>query len=100
MVIPPTDQKITIDGVLNEPAWKEALRLEAFYTYYPLDGEKAPEKTVAFFIYSESSLYVAFICLDKMPNLIRASVSMRDQILDDDHIVLFIDTFNSGKESL
>lgn len=99
LIIPVTDQKISIDGFLKEPCWKEALRIEDFYTYYPVDGKEAPEKTVAFFTYTESSLYVAFICLDRTPDLIRATLSTRDQILDDDHIVLFIDTFNSGKES-
>jgi hypothetical protein len=99
LVIPATDQTVTVDGILDEEMWKNALRIEGFYTYYPVDGNESPEKTVAFLTYDESSLYVAFICLDKMTNLIRANVSMRDQILDDDHVVLFLDTFNSGKES-
>ena len=42
LIIPVTDQKITIDGFLKEPCWKEALRIENFYTYYPVDEIEAP----------------------------------------------------------
>ena len=97
--IPKFDDTIDIDGELSEPAWKSALKIEDFHTYYPVDGQAAPEKTVVLFGYNESSLYVAVIALDNKPENIRARISQRDDIFDDDHIVLFLDTFNRGKES-
>lgn len=99
LAIPKISGNIKIDGYLNEPAWKAALKVDDFYTYYPVDGKPADEKTAVLFGYDESSLYIAVICFDSSPELIRASISKRDEILDDDHVVLFLDTFNSGKES-
>jgi hypothetical protein len=47
----------------------------------------------------ESSLYVAFVCFDSSPEKIRSTICKRDEINDDDSVVLYLDTFNSGKET-
>ncbi len=97
--IPQIFQSITIDGYLNDAAWKEAAIIKDFYTYRPVDGQPAAEKTAVFLAYDESSLFVAFICFDPSPDQIRSSICKRDKIEDDDFIVLYLDTFNSGKET-
>ena len=63
--IPKTLQSITIDGYLNDAAWKEAAIIKDFYTYRPVDGQPATEETAVFLAYNESSLYVAFICFSR-----------------------------------
>ena len=88
---------IQVDGYLKEAAWKRATKIEDFYSYYPIDGMPAVEKTIVLLGYDENSVYIAFVCFDKNPELIRATVSSRDDIFDDDHVVLMIDTFNKGK---
>jgi hypothetical protein len=98
-VIPRFTQPVSIDGYLKEEVWKSALQIDDFYTYYPLDGQPAGQRTVAMFGYDDHALYAAFICFDDDPEKIRASVTKRDEILDDDHIVIFLDTQNQGKES-
>ncbi len=99
LLIPRFSESVSIDGNLKEEVWKSALQIDDFYTYYPLDGKPAESKTVAFFGYDDHALYVAFICFDDNPDKIRASITRRDEILDDDHVVLFLDTQNLGKES-
>lgn len=98
-VIPRFTQPVSIDGYLKEEVWKSALQIDDFYTYYPLDGQPAGQRTVAMLGYDDHALYAAFICFDDDPEKIRASVAKRDEILDDDHIVMFLDTQNQGKES-
>jgi hypothetical protein len=97
--IPKLSGKIKIDGYLDENAWKNSAKIQNFYSYYPVDGKLADEKTAVLIGYSEASLYIGIICFDPAPDQIRATISKRDEILDDDHIVLFLDTFNSGRES-
>jgi len=99
VTIPRFSSSITIDGNLTEPAWRNAAIIKKFYTYRPVDGQPAAEQTAVLLGYDESSLYVAFVCFDPFPDLIRSSISKRDEIQDDDIIVLYLDTFNAGKET-
>ena len=92
-------EPIKIDGYLTETAWKSAAIIKNFYTYRPVDGQRATEQTAVLLGFDESSLYIAFICFDPHPNRVRSSISKRDQIDDDDNVVLYLDTFNAGKET-
>ncbi len=99
ITIPRFSEPITIDGFLTEPAWRNAAIIKNFYTYRPVDGQPAAEQTAVLLGYDESSFYVAFVCFDPFPDLIRSSISKRDDIQDDDVVVLYLDTFNAGKET-
>lgn len=97
--IPRVNGSVKIDGFLNDEVWKEAASIQKFYSYRPIDGKPADEQTAVLMGYSESSLYIAFICFDSTPSNIRSTICNRDEISDDDYIELFLDTFNSGKEA-
>ena len=53
-------EKITINGSLEEPAWKLAVPATGFFQYTPNPGELSPEPTEVRFLYDEDNLYVAF----------------------------------------
>jgi hypothetical protein len=97
--IPRFDGSIKIDGILDDPYWKEAASVKNFFTYRPVDGQPAEEQTAVLLGYGSSALYVAFVCFDSTPYNIRSTICNRDDISDDDHVVLYLDTFNSGKEA-
>ena len=97
--IPRFNESVKIDGYLDDPVWKEAAAIKGFYTFRPVDGQPADEQTAVLLGYGPSALYIAFICFDSTPYNIRSSICNRDQIDDDDSIVLYLDTFNSGKEA-
>lgn len=97
--IPRISLPISIDGKVDDPGWKQATKIDNFYTYRPVDGIPAEEKTAVLIGYNQTSLYVAFICFDPYPKNVRASISRRDEIDEDDDITIFLDTFNSGKEA-
>jgi len=99
VTIPRFEGSVIIDGILDDALWKEAASIKNFYTYRPVDGQPADEQTAVLLGYGPSSLYIAFICFDSTPYNIRSTICNRDEIKDDDNIVLYLDTFNSGKEA-
>ena len=90
---------IRIDGRLNDISWKEAAQIRDFYGFQPVDGVPATETTAVLLGYSETSFYAAFICYDPLPENIRSSITQRDDIFDDDFVVLYLDTFNDSKSA-
>ena len=46
--IPFISESAKIDGKLDDPVWKEAIRIDDFYQYTPLNGTKPTEKTIAY----------------------------------------------------
>jgi hypothetical protein len=97
--IPRLEGSVKIDGILDDALWKQAAAIRNFYTYRPVDGQPAEEQTAVLLGYGSSALYVAFVCFDSTPYNIRSTICNRDEINDDDNIVLYLDTFNSGKEA-
>lgn len=90
---------IKVDGRLNEYDWKHAAQIKNFYSFRPIDGKPATEQTAVLMGYSKDALYMAVICFDPSPAKIRASITNRDDIFDDDFIILYLDTFNDGKNA-
>ncbi len=98
--IPRLSSPPKIDGVLDNPLWeKEALKIENFLQYTPKEKGTPSEKTVAYIGYDGKNLYFAFRCFDSEPNKIRASVTNRDNIVDDDWAVIFLDCFNEKRRA-
>ncbi|MCP2598345.1 carbohydrate binding family 9 domain-containing protein [Candidatus Aminicenantes bacterium AC-335-L06] len=97
--IPRLSHKPKIDGVLENPIWEEAVKLENFTQYEPKEGAEPSEKTVAYIGYDSKFLYFAFYCYDSEPNKIRASLTKRDKARGDDFITIYLDTFNDKKRA-
>jgi len=54
---------ITVDGKLDEPAWKKAQTITGFRFNWYTEGEK--EKTVARLLWDNDNLYVGYYCHDR-----------------------------------
>ncbi|RKY83363.1 hypothetical protein DRQ09_10170 [candidate division KSB1 bacterium] len=93
------EEKINIDGKLNEPVWKKAPKIELNYEISPGDNVPPEVKTEAFFLYDDNSLYIGFICYEKDMKKLRAHISERDKLPNDDLTGLFLDTFNDQKKA-
>jgi len=92
--IPRMTEAPKIDGNLDNPLWKnQALKVEDFFQYAPKEKGVPTQKTVVYMGYDRKNLYVAFQCSDSEPEKIRASITNRDNIIDDDWVAVFIDTF-------
>jgi Domain of unknown function (DUF5916)/Carbohydrate family 9 binding domain-like len=80
-----------IDGVLDDPAWTQALVWTGFKTTKPDFGLTPTEPTEFLFTYDAHHLYFAFRCGDSAPGRIKASLSKRDDVVHDDYVSLFLD---------
>lgn len=88
---------IAVDGVLDEPAWQDALTLELAYEVRPAENTPALVRTEVLLAYDEGHLYAAFRAHDPDPAAIRARYADRDQMLDDDWVALILDTFDDAR---
>ncbi|MFQ6107940.1 MAG: DUF5916 domain-containing protein [Candidatus Aminicenantales bacterium] len=100
LTIPQFFQAPKIDGILENPLWeKDALKIEDFVQFTPKENGPPSEKTVAYIGYDHKNLYLAFRCYDSERRKIRASVTNRDNCIDDDWIAIFLDTFNEKRRA-
>jgi hypothetical protein len=89
-----------IDGILDNPLWEnQALKIDDFLQFAPKEKGIPTQKTVVYIGYDHKNLYVAFQCYDSEPEKIRASITNRDSIIDDDWVAVFIDTFNEKRRA-
>ncbi len=92
-------ERMTIDGLLEEPPWASDPMKKPFITYSPSYGEVLPQETWVWTAYDSENLYFAFKCFDSEPDKIKMSVAPRDKILMDDMVGLALDTVNSQQTS-
>jgi hypothetical protein len=88
-----------IDGVLDDPAWAAGLKFDGFKTFKPDYGKDASQRTEAYIAYDAENFYFAFRCFDDEPSKIKAAVSKRDNIFQDDLAFINIDTFNDRQSA-
>jgi Domain of unknown function (DUF5916) len=75
------------------------LRISNFVQRYPDDGQVASQPTAAYLGYTHQALFVAFICSEADPQLIRAHMLARDSLSDDDNVAVFLDTFHDQRRA-
>ncbi len=95
--ITPATGSIVIDARLDETAWQEARRVTLDYETRPAENVPARAKTEGFITYDDANLYVAFIAHDPDPSLIRAHLTDRDKMFQDDFVGVVLDTFNDQR---
>lgn len=89
-----------IDGVLDEPVWETgALKITDFVQLTPKESATPSERTIAYLAYDAKNLYIGYRCFDTQPGRIRCSITNRDNIIDDDWMCLFLDTFNEKRRA-
>jgi hypothetical protein len=97
--VPHTDAEIGIDGVIDEKAWDNALKLDLSYEVSPADNKLTEIKTEALLTYNKTHFFAAFRASDPNPDLIRARFSDRDSAFQDDFVGIVIDTFNDERRA-
>src|SRR3954454_7117591 len=97
--VPRREAWVQVDGSLEEPVWAQATRLTGFWQYQPVDGRPAEEQTDVLVWYSPDAIHFGIIAYDRSPASIRATVADRDNIDNDDHIVIDIDTFHDRRRA-
>jgi hypothetical protein len=97
--VPRATSEVSIDGVIDEQAWQDALTLELNYEVQPGENTEPPVRTVVFITYDEDHLLVSFRAYDDEPEKIRARFRDRDHIQGDDWVGIVLDTFNDERRA-
>ena len=84
-----------------QPAGEAALQMvkvTGFTQRSPHDGEGVSERTEAYLGYDERNLYTVFVCFDD-PRQVRARMSRREDIHDDDQVEIILDTYHDHRRA-
>jgi Domain of unknown function (DUF5916) len=93
-----SDDRVTLDGVLNEPVWGQAVPAADFRQQDPQNGAAATEPTEVRIIYTRDALYMGVTCFDSEPEKWLGFQRGRDNGLgSDDRFMWTIDTFLDGR---
>jgi hypothetical protein len=97
----PATGSITIDGVMNEAAWDDAVSVPVAYEWFPGENVTPPVETVCRLTYDPSHFYFGCRAHDPDPSAIRAHLADRDHSRTDadDHMVIVLDPFNDRQRA-
>jgi hypothetical protein len=89
-----------IDGALGDEVWQSPpFDLGEWSTYNPVRGQTLAQKTEVRMAYDDVGLYFAFHCVDAEPAKVRATMSRRDDLWNDDWVGLSLDAVGNGQQS-
>jgi hypothetical protein len=74
------------------------VKVTGFIQRNPHNGDLASQRTEAYLGYDEKNLYVVFVCFDD-PAKVRARMSRREDIFDDDTVEIMLDTFHDRRRA-
>jgi len=77
---------------------QQMAKVTGFVQRNPHNGEKVSEETEAYLGYDQKNLYVVFVCFDN-PRKVRARMSRREDIYDDDQVEIMLDTFHDRRRA-
>ena len=89
------------DFLSMKPQGEAALQMAkvtGFVQRNPHDGEKVSEDTAAYLGYDQKNIYIVFVCFDD-PKKVRARMSRREDIYDDDEVEVMLDTFHDRRRA-
>lgn len=98
LTIPRVDAPPTLDQFAGGAITPPGIVVEGFRQREPGDGDPVSRPTTAYVSYDERNLYVVFVCRDD-PASVRARMSRRESIGDDDRVGLILDTWHDGRRA-
>jgi hypothetical protein len=82
------------------PAWRGKLaKVTGLTQRVPSDGAPISQRTEVYLGYDDKNLYSIFVCFDREPKKIRARLSRREDVLDDDTVEIMLDTFHDHRRA-
>jgi hypothetical protein len=101
--IPRVDRPLALEdfqGMQPVPALQGKLaKVEGFIQRDPRDGEPASQRTLVYFAYDDKKLYIVFVAFDSQPALIRARMTRRENIYQDDFVEVMLDSFHDQRRA-
>ncbi|MCX6133106.1 MAG: hypothetical protein NTU47_04750 [Ignavibacteriales bacterium] len=85
--------EIKLTGKLSDPRWNLAQPVQIGFEVTPGENTPASQMTSVRILYTAEYVYFGFDCKDTNPSAIRAHISDRDKIFDDDYVGIILDTY-------
>lgn len=93
-----TEEKINIDGILDEESWSRAECSGDFVTYKPYEGREPFKQTQVCVLYDDRALYIGAKLFDDEPDKILKELTMRDEDNGNtDMFILQLNPFNDKR---
>jgi hypothetical protein len=93
------EEEISIDGILNEPAWFQSEPSSDFWQYFPTDSLQSSYQTEIRMLYNNKYLYVSVVMYAPGEDYIIPSLRRDFRAGGNDNISLMFDTFNDGNNA-
>lgn len=91
------DEAVVVNGVGDEPAWARAPVIDAFVGSSPTEGFEPRGETRVRVLADSNHLYLLFEARFDDATRVRAYVSEREDINDDDQVAVMLDPFGDGR---
>src|SRR5262245_7605203 len=92
------DERIALDGRMEEPIWSRLAPATDFIQFQPDNGAPASQRTEVRIAFSHDALYMGVTCFDTEPDKMLGNTMKRDEFLrSDDRFQWVIDPFNNGQ---
>lgn len=88
---------LTIDGILNEPFYQQAIPAKDFVQLQPYNGKPSFQPSEVYFFYDQTAIYVGAMLYDSAPDSIFTLLTSRDNIGMSDYFGVYLDPYNEGQ---
>jgi len=96
--VPRLEAEMKVDGVLDEPAWAQAVVLTGFSQFTPVDGVAAVDSTEVLVWYSPTAIHFGIRAFEAHGQ-VHATLADRDRIDADDNVQILLGTFDDGRQA-
>ncbi len=104
LVVPRVQEAPQLENFLRmEPAGpveKQMAKVSGFIQQQPKDGEASSQRTDVFLGYDDKNLFVVFVAFDSEPDKVRAHMTRREKIRNDDFVQIMLDTFHDKRRAV
>lgn len=93
-----TTAPVTVDGKLDDPAWRDAPVVSDFVQSEPMTGAPATERTEVRVLYDQGTLYIGAYLFDREPDKLVVNDIKKDfREEDQDDFEVILDTFHDKR---
>jgi len=93
------EEGVELDGFLNESIWQEAVAIDKFTQFEPVEGAPATQQTEVRVLYGPNNMYVGAMLFDENPQAIEQALGRRDDYNRADWFLVSIDSYFDRRTS-
>lgn len=99
IVAVPIVGNLEISGKLDDSRWNIHPQVHLSYEIQPGENTIAKQRTSVRVLYNDEYLYLGFLCYDTDISQLRAYLTDRDKIFNDDYVGVLIDTYGDNQRA-